>query len=236
MVLFYKKNIVYKLLRGSILCIMVYVLLQVLCMLNLKVEMGITPSSILNIYFISSNNKMFLVNVIDDYTMDERLYFVRKEKIGFEICDLLSSKNGITDVVDIKIHEWKEKIFVEAAYSTNKGNGEIVLYEVKQEELEDVLTIQGGVDRNLDLTTNTIYANGKLDLELVEKKDTQMPCVIVDGIKLIYGYAENSDFSEEELLSQRVYIKKIYGWTDDGYIECENKQELLQQIEGVEPR
>ena len=47
----------------------------------------------------------------------------------------------------------------------------------------------------------------------------------------IYGYAENSDFSEEELLYQRIYIKKIYEWTDDEYIEIENKQELLQQME-----
>ena len=102
--------------------------------------------------------------------------------------------------------------------------------------LKLLLLVQGGVDRNLDLTTNSVYEGGKLNLSFIGMdENVQRPDIIVDGFALIYGYENPDDYTGDEVLYQRMYVKRTYSWDGVGYVEKQYEEKIMEQIEGVYP-
>lgn len=199
-------------------------------------QMDISDESVVETYFISGR-ECVLVNVIEKEIHNERFFFVAKDGDSIS-CKELEETIGFTDTVEVNIHPWQDKIFVEVACSTNKGNGNIFIYELKNRELKLLLTAQGAVDRNLDTTTNAVYENGKLHFYLNESEvQEDMPQLVFKGIQWIYGYEVKGDASGEELLYQRNAVRTVYEWDEENgeYIESENVTELIEQVEEVYP-
>lgn len=75
-------------------------------------------------------------------------------------------------------------MFVEVASATYQGNGDINIYKLDKDAVILVLTLGAGVDRNLDLTTNSVYENGRLFMRLSGKEgQANMPDIEVMGNK-----------------------------------------------------
>ncbi len=200
-------------------------------------KMQISDKCIIEVYYISQTEDCILVNVIDDYISSERLFLVSREGILFQCKELIEEK-GLKDIVEIKVYPWKEKTFVEVACSTSKGNGEITIYELEDSNLKLLLEDKKAVDRNMDTTSNTVYENGKLNVQLRESSNQKsMPKIVLEGVEIVYGYEEEGDYSGTEMLYQRNYIEHIYEWNEKSgkYLELENKKELLQQVEDIYP-
>lgn len=127
---------------------------------------------------------------------------------------------------------------MEIAYSTNKGNGDVSLYRMKGEGLIPLVTDKGGVDKNMDTTTNAIYENGRLFLTLQENEtNASFPNVIYKGMEWVYGYESPDDYSGDELLYQRKLIRHVYCWDENKneYVLTEDTSQVLQQVDGVYP-
>lgn len=203
---------------------------------SMRSQMDISDESIVETYFIRGE-ECALVNVIEREIYNERLFFMTKDGDSVS-CKELEEAIGLTDTIEVNIHPWEDKIFVEVACSTNKGNGDIFIYELENQELELLLTAGGAVDRNLDTTTNAVYENGKLHFSLQESEGQDvMPQLVFKGTQWVYGYEVKGDASGEELLYQRNAVRHVYEWDGENgeYIESEKVTELIEQVEGVYP-
>lgn len=201
------------------------------------VQTQITDTSVVETYRIADSKESMLLKVTDDYDMDERLYFLSYKYGKVKMQPLFTGEEGLKVIDDIVFHEWKNQNFVEIACSTNKGNGNVYLYQLKEGKLELVLLAQGAVDKNYDTTTNTVYENGRLFISFEESEDINMPNIILSGVEAIYGYNDPLDYSGDELLYQRNYIERTYKWNmeEKEYTDCEEERKLLQQVDGVYP-
>lgn len=198
--------------------------------------LGITTTSLFQIYEIPTREKEFLIKVTDNGV--DKMSFVHRTGIKLQITPLIKGEEGLYKIDNIEFHTWNNKGFVEIANSTDKGNGVIFLYLIEGNQIRKVLIAQNAVDRNLDTTANTVYENGMLNIQFEgEKSEQDMPDVILSGTELIYGYAVPEDFTGEELLFQRNAVHYTYKWNKETkmYEKCEYKKELLQQVEGVYP-
>ena len=205
---------------------------------SMKEKMNITDESIVEIYNIPMKEEGIFDKVIHRYIMDEQLFFVYRRGLAWEVQPILESGLGIPNVVDLIFHQWNGEVLVEVAYSTSKGNGDVALYRLKDEKLTPLVIDKGGVDRNLDTTTNAVYENGRLFLELQENEENaSFPDVILEGIEWVYGYDSPADYSGDELLYQRNLIRHVYCWDENQneYILMESTSRILQQIDEVYP-
>lgn len=129
-------------------------------------------------------------------------------------------------------------MFVEVASSSHQGNGNIDIYKLDKDSVALVLTVGAGVDRNLNLTTNSIYENGRLFMRLLGNDDQiDMPDIRIEGTEWVYGYSNPDDYTCEELLYQRNLIQYIYRWNSEKkkYFKIEEVKEILQQVDNVYP-
>lgn len=205
---------------------------------HLASEMQMSKDSIVEIFHIPSNENCLLVNVINRYTMDEKLFLVAKDKFLWSCTLLTDEVSGITDVVDVVCHQWKDETYIEIASSTSKGNGIVDIYKVESNSLKLVLTVPGAVDRNLDTTTNSVYENGRLFLTMQEAETKEkMPDMIMSGTELVYGYSVPGDYTGEEMLYQRNHIRYVYRWDIclEKYLPIEETNVTLQQMDIVYP-
>lgn len=201
---------------------------------HIEIDMQISDRSVIEIYHVPSYEDYYFINVIDEYISHESLFLLSKELFGWE-CTLLSDGS---DIVDVVFHKWNKEVFAEVAWSTHQGNGNIDIYKLDKNSMTLVLTIDAGVDRNLDLTTNSVYENGRLFMRLSgNEEQTDMPDIEVMGNKWVYGYSDPDDYTGEELLYQRILIQYIYRWNKEEkkYEKIEKVEEILQQVDGVYP-
>lgn len=214
--------------------IMCCILIEWIARKRIERDMQISDSSAIEIYHMPSYDNYFFINVISEYIRKERLFFLSKDFFGWK-CILLSDGS---DIVDVVFHEWNNEVFVEVASSTYQGNGDIDIYKLDKDSVTLVLTVGAGVDRNFDLTTNSVYENGRLFVRLSGKEgQTDMPDIEVMGNKWVYGYSDPDNYTGEELLYQRVFIKYIYYWNSEEkkYEKIEEVEEILQQVDDVYP-
>lgn len=218
--------------------IMFYMLVKWIIRGQIEKDMGISDSSVIEIYYVPSYENCFFINVIDEYINNERLFFLSKDLFGWKCTLLMNAREGIGDVVDVVFHEWNNEVFVEVASSTYQGNGDIDIYKLDKDSVTLVLTVGAGVDRNFDLTTNSVYENGRLFVRLSGKEgQTGMPDIEVMGNKWVYGYSDPDNYTGEELLYQRIFIQYIYHWNSEEkkYEKIEEVEDILQQVDDVYP-
>lgn len=214
--------------------IMCCILIEWIARKRIERDMQISDSSVIEIYHVPSYEDCFLVNVIKRYIYSERLFFLSKDFFGWKCIPLAEG-----DIVDVVFHEWNNEVFVEVSSSSSQGNGNIDIYKLDKDSCTLVLTVGAGVDRNHDLTTNSVYENGRLFMRLPGKEgQADMPDIEMWGTKLVYGYSDpDPDYVGDELLYQRISIQYVYRWNSEEkkYYRIEEVEEVLQQVDNVYP-
>lgn len=90
----------------------------------------------------------------------------------------------------------------------------------------------------MELTTNSVYENGRLFMRLPGKEgQADMPDIEIWGTKLVYGYSVPDDYTGDEMLYQRISIQYVYRWNSEEkkYYRIEEVEEILQQVDNVYP-
>ena len=205
--------------------------------IRFKEEIYLTESCTVQVYNPPLNKQFYLVFVTEQKYHPNYLYCVLENGEASKIVPL-EFDNGLQHIYSIEFHEWENEVYVEVAVATHQGNGCIYLYRIKDGTIENLLMAQGTVDRNLDLTTNSIYQNDKLTLIMEEGEDSSgMPIIKLQGIKLIYGYDKPNTYAGQELLYQQNFIEFIYQWDNEEqvYVQTGESSKTIQEVKGVYP-
>lgn len=205
--------------------------------IRFKEEIYFTESCTVQVYKPPLNKQFYLVFVTEEKYYPNFLYCVLENEEEPKIVPM-EFDNGLQHIYAIEFHEWDNEVYVEVAVATHQGNGCTYLYRIKEGIIENILMAQGTVDRNLDITTNSIYQNDRLTLKMVEGIDeSDMPIIKFQGIEMVYGYDKPNTYSGDELLYQQNFIEFIYQWDDEEkiYVQTGESSKIIQQFEGVYP-